>query len=217
VNKLEIPYIKTSDFSTADELMLAVKQLQNLPISYSPWPEFKSDAKANFIIAHNTDAIILKYQIEERYLIANELNNGNIHNDSCVEFFIAFNNDKTYYNLEFNCLGSTKIGYGSRRSGRELLSAEVIGKMSFSSRINSKLGKKQEGFDWEIVLIIPKEIFIHHSIKSFNLLKARGNFYKCGDGLPEPHFLAWNRVTGNKPNFHRTDCFGALEFAPGTK
>lgn len=216
MNKLEIPYIKTSDFTTADELVLAVQQLQRMPISYIPWPEFKSDAKANFVIAHNTDAIILWYQIEERYLIANELNNGNIHNDSCVEFFIAFDDDKAYYNLEFNCLGATKIGYGKRRSGRELLPAEVIGKISFSSRINSKLGKKQEGFDWEIVLIIPKEIFIHHTISSFNLLKAKGNFYKCGDGLPEPHFLTWNMVTGTKPNFHKTDCFGALEFAPGS-
>lgn len=215
MNKLEIPYIKTSDFTTADELVLAVQQLQRMPISYIPWPEFKSDAKANFVIAHNTDAIILWYQIEERYLIANELNNGNIHNDSCVEFFIAFDNDKAYYNLEFNCLGATKVGYGNRRSGRELLSAEIIGKISFSSRINSKLGKKQEGFDWEIVLIIPKEIFVHHTISSFSLLKAKGNFYKCGDGLPEPHFLTWNMVTGTKPNFHKTDCFGALQFAQG--
>ncbi|PST82682.1 hypothetical protein C7T94_08455 [Pedobacter yulinensis] len=216
MNQLKIPYISTSDFNTPDTLLHAMQQLERQQIAINPWPEFTSDTRADFFIAHNTQAILLKYQVEERYLIANESTNGNIHNDSCVEFFIAFNDDSSYYNLEFNCLGATKIGYGSERGGRELLPAAAIGKMSFASRIHSGLFRQEEGFSWEIVLVIPNDIFIHHDIRSFDLLKARGNFYKCGDGLPQPHFLTWNRITGGAPDFHRTDCFGALEFGPRT-
>jgi hypothetical protein len=217
VNKLKIPYVNRTHTKTADELMKQMEAFENLPISCNPWPEFVSDTEASFIIAHDKNAILLKYKISEKYLIANEVNNGDIHNDSCVEFFIAFDNDDTYYNLEFNCLGFTKIGYGSQRSDRELLPIDVIKKMSFSSKINSNMRYEGEGFDWEILLVIPKEIFIHHHIGSFDQLLAKGNFYKCGDGLPEPHFLSWNMVISEEPDFHITDSFGHLEFTSSTK
>jgi hypothetical protein len=42
--------------------------------------------------------------------------------------------------------------------------------------------------------------------------KCRANFYKCGDDLPEPHFLAWNMINTEEPDFHRPEFFGTLEF-----
>ena len=44
-----------------------------------------------------------------------------------------------------------------------------------------------------------------------DVLKA--NFYKCGDKLSVPHYLSWNPVTTEKPDFHRPEYFGLLEFA----
>ncbi len=43
-----------------------------------------------------------------------------------------------------------------------------------------------------------------------SLLKA--NFYKCGDELQTPHFLSWNPIEIEKPDFHRPDFFGTLRF-----
>lgn len=212
---INIPYIESGEFRDTNLLMAKMEILNQEPISCEPWPAFSTDTKVEFSIAHNGNAILLKYKIQERYLAARETNNGNIHNDSCVEFFVAFHDDECYYNLEFNCLGFTKIGYGSRRENRHLISLDMISKIGFSSRINSKLPIEQEGYHWEILLVIPKETFVYHQINSFGRLQARGNFYKCGDGLPQPHFLSWNRIDTAEPDFHRMESFGRLEFLAG--
>ena len=212
MNKLEIPYINISATKDTASLDALLDNVAHLPISCIPWPEYASETKADFSIAHDNDSILLRYKITEKYLTANAVDNGAIHKDSCVEFFISFDHDPAYYNLEFNCLGFTKIGYGLSRNNRELLPLEVIKKLSFSSKINSNLNKEMDGFDWEILLIIPKEIFVHHQIQSFHNLTAKGNFYKCGDGLPEPHFLSWNMIEAKEPDFHKSEYFGMLEF-----
>lgn len=209
---LKIPFINRNAFKETDQLIHALESLERSAISCNPWPEYVSETQADFIIAHDQHEILLHYKVAEQYLIANEVNNGPIHNDSCVEFFIAFGQDEAYYNLEFNCLGFTKIGFGTGRYHRALLPVELIKQLSFLSKINSNLRSRGEGFEWEILLIIPKEIFIYHQISSFDQLKAKGNFYKCGDNLPEPHFLSWSMVNADQPDFHRTESFGLLEF-----
>jgi len=212
VSRLEIPFLDTHNLKEIDKLNQLMDGLQAVAIDCNPWPAYQTNAQAKFLMAHNGDAILLKYVISEQYLSANEGTNGNIHNDSCVELFIAFD-EEGYYNLEFNCLGFTKIGYGDDRLDRELLPVEVIKQLSFSSKINANSTiNSNEGFDWEIMLVIPKEIFIKHQIGSFHRLQAKGNFYKCGDGLPQPHFLTWNMIEADQPDFHRKDFFGELNF-----
>ncbi len=215
MRRLEIPFLDTHNLKEIDKLNQLMDSLQAVAIDCNPWPAYQADAQAEFLMAHNGDAILLKYVISEKYLSANEGTNGNIHNDSCVELFIAFD-DEGYYNLEFNCLGFTKIGYGNDRLDRELLPVEIIKQLSFSSKINANSTiNSNEGFDWEIMLVIPKEIFIKHQIDSFHRLQAKGNFYKCGDGLPQPHFLTWNMIEAEQPDFHRKDFFGELVFVSG--
>ena len=213
VRRLEIPFIDTNGLKEIEQISQLMGGLKTTPIDCNPWPVYQANADAKFSMAHNGQSILLKYIIAEKYLLANEKTNGNIHNDSCVELFIAFDNNG-YYNLEFNCLGFTKIGYGTSRHGRRLLPVDVIKQLSFSSKINSNSTiNTNTGFDWEIMLVIPKEIFTKHQIVSFHNLKAKGNFYKCGDGLPQPHFLTWNRIEAEKPDFHRKEFFGELEFS----
>ena len=43
--------------------------------------------------------------------------------------------------------------------------------------------------------------------------KIRGNFYKCGDLTAQEHYLAWNRVDAERPDFHLPKYFGALIFS----
>jgi hypothetical protein len=43
-------------------------------------------------------------------------------------------------------------------------------------------------------------------------MKARGNFYKCGDSLSVPHFLSWQPIDNPTPNFHLEKFFGELDF-----
>jgi len=33
----------------------------------------------------------------------------------------------------------------------------------------------------------------------------KANFYKCGDELPLPHYLSWNPIYTETPDFYRPD------------
>ena len=41
----------------------------------------------------------------------------------------------------------------------------------------------------------------------------RANVYKCGDRTVRPHYLSWNPVASDTPDFHRPQDFGVLDFA----
>src|ERR1700756_3689007 len=74
-------------------------------INIQPWPEYPECydlPKVSFTIAHANDCICIKYDVEEHEVLARyRKTNDPVHKDSCVEFFVAFGNDKSYYNLEF--------------------------------------------------------------------------------------------------------------------
>lgn len=65
---------------------------------------------------------------------------------------------------------------------------------------------------WEVALVIPYAVFFKHRITSLDGHTVKANFYKCGDELQTPHFLSWNPINIEKPDFHRPDFFGSLEF-----
>ena len=49
-------------------------------------------------------------------------------------------------------------------------------------------------------------------LERFDGLQARGNFYKCGDGLPVPHFVSWAPIDTPNPDFHRPEFFDTICF-----
>ena len=180
-------------------------------ISETPWKDFPYSPEVSFAIAHSDDCIFLKYFVSENSIRAvNSQINSSVWEDSCVEFFIHFNDDKGYYNFEFNCIGTPLVGFGKSRSERDLLPKEVVGTIqteSFISRV-----KVKEAVYWELSVSIPSNVFIHHPIPSLSGQKGRVNFHKCGDQLPVPHFLAWNNIQSAEPNFHLPEFFGEIYF-----
>ncbi|TKB99204.1 carbohydrate-binding family 9-like protein [Pedobacter cryophilus] len=213
MEKLQIPFIEIAGIPSSNDVALCLNQLHPIEIGHNPWPQFSNSVKANYTIAHNGNAIFLKYQIEEGYVLANATTNQNVHNDSCVEFFIAFGEDENYYNLEFNCLGWSKIGYGFNRKNRYLLPSCIVETISSFTRIEAAAVNAVKLFDWEITVVIPLSVFSFHNFNSFKSLKARGNFYKCGTKMPEPHYLTWNLVKSLEPDFHRKEDFALMEFS----
>ena len=213
MEKLEIPFIAIPGIPVPDDIISYFNELCPIAINNNPWPQNSHSVKANYSIAHNGNAIFLKYHIEEDHVLASSSTNGNIHKDSCVEFFIAFGEDENYYNLEFNSLGWGKIGYGPDRENRTLLSASVVDMVATSCKINSSVKNGDKLFKWNIILVIPLAVFYHNNFSSFKALRARGNFYKCGDGMPEPHFLTWNLIKAPAPDFHQKEYFAELEFS----
>lgn len=212
VGKIEVPFIDITGLPSPKDVLAFFEDLNPTNIANNPWPKYVNSVKANFNITHNGCAIFLKFTVEENFLLAKASTNGNIHEDSCVEFFLDLDDNGKYYNLEFNCLGWGKIGYGRERDGRVMLNADVVELISSSATINSTPNYSTKLFSWNIILVIPTAVFCYSDIKSLTGIKAKGNLYKCGDSIPSPHYLVWNPINSEEPDFHRPEYFGELEF-----
>lgn len=170
----------------------------------------------SFRIAHTKDAVLLHFKVKEASVRAKYgEDNGAVWTDSCVEFFSIPAGDGVYYNIECNCIGTILIGAGATRNGREHAPEEItslvqrwasLGKEPFEERIGDG------DITWEVALIIPYAVFFKHQIHSLDGREIKANFYKCGDDLQTPHFLSWNPIVIEQPDFHRPDFFGMLEF-----
>ena len=210
MNVLTIPGLssltKVSSISLVSEVL---DQQQKYPVSISPWSDFKYKPDAAFSIAHASDIIFLKFFVTEQHVLAiNRLANGPVYNDSCVEFFISWGDEKSYYNLEFNCSGTCNFGYGSIRDHRIPISEDLIRMVQYQSLFKSV----SSAINWELTLAIPVEVFSHHQILSVNDKHCRVNFYKCGDLLTEPHYLSWTYIRSAEPDFHLPEFFGKACF-----
>ena len=189
------------------------QQMESLPwqdIAHVNWSEFPYKPDVKFQIAHDNQCIFIHYAVQEEFLKAQYVRiNEAVWEDSCVEFFVSFDDRATYYNLEFNVVGTGLIGMGGRvKSERMRLEKDTVAKVSTLSNVVNIRGKKK----WNIILMIPTDVFIHSEVKSLSGLTAYGNFFKCGDGLPTPHFLSWSKIDHPKPNFHLPDFFGKITF-----
>lgn len=212
MKKITVQNIKS--FADEDDLTF-ISRSMDLQLSHEinaqSWKEYYTVNRASFSIAYSENSLFLKFYVKEQYLNSSVRNiNGDVHKDNCVEFFIAF--EKEYYNIEVNCLGSIKVGYGEGRQNRKMLSEDTIKKIKIHTILNSSINSVNDLMYWEILLIIPKELFCFSSIDSFQDLNCKANFYKCGDDLPEPHYLSWNLIETENPDFHRPEFFGELYF-----
>jgi len=177
------------------------------------WKSYPYCPEVSFRIAHTGEAILLNYTVNESDIkaVCNR-DNGNVWEDSCVEFFISFS-EESYYNIECNCIGKLLIGKGSGRGqNRMRLTESALEQVRRWSSLGDSPVENRSG-EWEVSLIIPKEIFYPEITKTLDRIKARGNFYKCGDHLQKPHYLSWNPILSDSPNFHLPEFFGELEFS----
>lgn len=104
------------------------------------------------------------------------------------------------------------MAYGTGRSKREMLSENQINKIERRIVIKSASNKVNTNFEWQITMMIPIAVFEFSGLKTLPGQEAIGNFYKCGDDLPTPHFLTWNMIDAETPDFHSPQFFGELEF-----
>ena len=88
----------------------------------------------------------------------------------------------------------------------------IIEKIKRTVLIKSADELAATNFEWQITLAIPIEVFAYTNLGSFNEKQGRGNFFKCGDDLPEPHFFTWNTIQSQNPDFHLPEFFGELQF-----
>jgi len=211
MKQLEVPFLNTlGECSAIETVSTTLHRLERHSIDQQPWKEFPYRPEVQFTIGHSGDCLFLKYFVSESTVRASYFRpNDPVYKDSCVEFFIALNGERNYYNFEFNILGTCKLNFGSQRNDRKLISEKAISTIRFSTSISNL---KAGSILWEITLAIPLSAFEEHAIDTFKGKHSRGNFYKCGDELPQPHYLSWNMVISPTPDFHLPQSFGVIHF-----
>lgn len=214
MKNLFVPFIK--QFTVNDDIEKVSMLLSALPknqINNQPWPNFKNNLNSNFNIAHINDAILLKYEANEDTIKVNTFEtNGAVHKDNCVEFFVSFGEEKSYYNVEINCVGVCLIAYGEGRLNRNFIAKQLVEKIRTYVIIKKNPEKNKVKYIWQITLIIPIEVFVHSNLKTLKQVTGFGNFFKCGDNLPQAHFYSWNMIESKTPDFHLPEFFGSLVF-----
>ena len=209
---LSVPYLGLEDTTAIADISKQLDHVRQEIIDHAPWNAFPYKPQASFAMAYGDSSVYLKFFVEEKHVRAvySEPNQP-VYKDSCVEFFVSFGDEPEYYNFEFNCAGTCLLSFGEQRNNRKMTTADLIKSIAFQSSIKPTT-KKDANIGWELTLVIPFDAFQYHQITSMKGKKCRANFYKCGDDLPEPHFLAWNMINTEEPDFHRPEFFGTLEF-----
>ncbi|MDB5137350.1 MAG: hypothetical protein JWP37_3953 [Mucilaginibacter sp.] len=183
------------------------------PIDIVPWPQFAGKPKVSFSIAHSRDHMFIKYDVTENEVLARYKHiNDPVYKDSCVEFFIAFDDDKAYYNIEFNRLGTCLGRYGSQRENRTELPIEILKTIKYERTLMPKKDGTYPAINWTLTIAVPIQVFCFHNFNSIQGKKSKMNFFKCGDDLSQPHYLVWNNIISDIPNFHLPEFFGKVEF-----
>ena len=213
-SQLKVPFRRSLQYdSPIGEITALLDGEKRIPIGHVPWKNFPYKPDVRFSIVHLDNCLLLKYFVEEKAVVAaHGTTHSAVYKDSCVEFFLSFDKEG-YYNLEFNCTGTCLAAFGKGRDERKSLPAGLVDRIRRQAMIDREC---QAGvIRWTLTLVIPLDIFALHNLSSVSGLECRANFYKCGDDLPEPHYLAWSDINTTEPDFHQPLYFGKLHFERG--
>lgn len=171
-------------------------------ISICPWgKEYRPVCTAT--LTGGQEHLHVCLRCEESNPIARETRpNGDVYKDSCLEFFFQpFLSDPRYLNFEFNSLGILHLRIGTGRNDRQNVPP-----------CDFQIHALREKAFWQVDFSIPLAYVEALYGQTFHrpLHRARGNFYKCGDQTPIPHYLCWSPVSLPAPDFHCPAFFGDL-------
>ncbi len=189
-----------------------LRHFEKHPINILNWLDYPYQPIVEFTSVWSENAIYLFYHVKEEYIMAKtHLDNGPVWKDSCVEFFISPGTDGFYYNFEFNCIGTCLLAYGKSRAKREFAGPDILPLIKRVSSLGNKTFEEIKGdHEWDLFVEIPAVAFFKHPGFKFHKSLMKANFYKCGDGLSNPHYLSWSPVNTSEPDYHRPEFFGEV-------
>jgi len=186
------------------------------PITILNWEAYPSAPNSlRFRIAHSKEELYLQFEVEEEVVRATYTDDetSKPYEDSCVEFFWMPADDDIYYNLEFNAIGTLLFEGGPTKANRYRFPNEVTAQIRRASTLGRDPFDLKEGpCFWRLTAAIPLSLFTLSPIPPLDGRCIKANFYKCGDNLPVPHFVSWNPITTEHPNFHTPQFFGTIHF-----
>lgn len=158
-------------------------------------------------LTYNETGFDVKFTVEESNPLCEKTENfGNIHEDSCVEFFAMFdpeNSDK-YINFEVNAIGTVKAAIRTCREDFQFLSQEDIESLNIKTEISEEFWT----VSYHISADLLEKLYPKFNVKKCNYIMA--NFYKCGNKTAVEHYLSLFEINCAKPDFHRPEYFGRI-------
>lgn len=211
MKKLKAPLLTTLDVLDLSSVgFLMETKAHRDYIECINWESFPYKPIAAFDIARSETSLYIRFFVRGNSLkAAFETDDSPVFNDSCVEFFMQKENDPEYMNFEFNCIGTCDASRRfSRDNKRSLSQAEYKSIRRHPSMERKAFAEKQGVHSWELVVSIP---FTVMGLDPQALPeKIYGNFYKCADNTEFPHYVSWNPINTEMPDFHRPEFFGEI-------
>lgn len=215
-NSVTIPYLPALDESlrtgdTDSILSLLEASGERITIESLNWKdEYPYHPLSVAVAAHSGENLYLDFFVRCNYLRAeNFANQSPVSEDSCVEFFVSPTCDNHYWNFEFNCIGAVNASHRSERKNPTRLTDEEIARIMRHASCGTRPFCELEGlFSWNLLVVIPLSLM---DVKwEGKPVEMRGNFYKCASATSAPHYLSWNPIKTEKPDFHRPEFFGTI-------
>ena len=227
MEKIRLAKVAHVDFECANpcfrEIENKFETIASNAVDVVNWPDRNGDysPKASFKIMYSDTYLYIRYQVEETELRATFPADSGARpwTDDCMELFILPDEETgVYYNIEMNCIGRGIVGYGPFKQGREhfekermdrILRYSSLGTEAFGTRIASD----SEPFKWSMIIAVPLDLILQgKDVSKLRGRTARGNVFKCGDDMQHRHYLTWNPVGTERPDYHRPEFFGYFEF-----
>ena len=214
MKELIVKKVITTGDASWNEILQSLETLEWNSIDTVNWSDFSYFPQVHFRMAYCDSAFLLQYKVKEQAVRAiATADNGEVWKDSCVEFFVSPANDGVYYNFEFNCIGTCLLAAGASRRDREAAQNTIVSRIRRKTSLGMHpFAERKAETEWDMTLVIPFSSLFKHPNYSPDEKTVRANFYKCGDELTVPHFLSWNPIETEKPDFHRPEFFGTVKF-----
>jgi hypothetical protein len=183
-------------------------------IQHYLWTPADYRPQVTFSLSYTEEKLRLAFRVdEEAPLIRYTRPNDPVYRDSCVEFFLqpAPEEDARYLNFEMNAAGTLLVGLGEGRHDRAYLGPSARPRLPVATETGLRDEATGQTY-WTAGLRIPLN-WLASLFPSFVPragTEMRGNFYKCGDETPVPHYGCWSKVRSDAPDYHRSEDFGSL-------
>lgn len=211
---ITLPRIACAEEYTFDTMRaLLLDKGQRLGIERVNWSEFSYKPTVDVHIAHDEAYLWALYRVDEEHVRAVTLEDmGPVYEDSCVEWFMQFPNQETYFNVEVNCIGTCLASCRVSRTDKAAFTTEelkCIIRLTTLPHEACDLVAESSSIYWECIVGIPKDVLLKYIAQDESALPTQcsANFYKCGDKTNTPHYVSAFPIDTESPDFHVPSAF----------
>lgn len=193
------------------------EDIKNFPvgeISNFPWErdcDSHPESHAGIFAVEGEGIHAVLWSFEEDVLCNCAKRDDPVYTDSCLEVFLMpVEGDNRYINFEANKNGVYLSEIGTCREDRVFIKSLTDLEPIIETMEITENGKTAWGYE----IIIPEKLISALYGTNYHISEStvKGNFYKCAELSSNPHFGTFFPVKTEKPDFHRPEFFGDIEF-----